>query len=240
MKCKLCDEDKKLVKAHIIPRSLYKPLLEGGQPLSVLSTSPTSRPKKSRIGIYDNEIVCQDCEKIFSPWDDYAQKVLLAEPKEEDFLIDMGQKLAFKMVADYVKLKLFFISLLWRASKSKVDFFKRINIRPSEEQLKKMILLGNPGNFDNFAVILAKFDDPLGTIFQSPFRQRFNGINFCQFYLAGYVAYIKTDKRPSPEVFREFILTPKRPLIVILRNLRHSKEFPLMKKVAKMWAPKIK
>jgi hypothetical protein len=104
-----------------------------------------------------------------------------------------------------------------------------------EQQLKKMILLGNPGDSETFAVTLAKFEDPLGTVVQSPYRHRFDSINFCQFYLAGYVAYIKTDRRPSPEIFRGITLTPDLPLIVILRDLRRSKDFPLMQKVVKMW-----
>ncbi|MEW5910812.1 MAG: hypothetical protein AB1659_13490, partial [Thermodesulfobacteriota bacterium] len=158
MKCQLCNGDGELIRAHIIPRSLYKPLFEmGGKPLSVLSSSPATHPQKSRIGFYDTEILCQNCERIFSPWDDYAQKILLAEPKEEDYWIHNGRKLAFKMEVDYVKLKLFFISLLWRAAVSNLYFFRRIDVGPFADQLKQMILKGDPGNPETFAIVLAKF-----------------------------------------------------------------------------------
>jgi hypothetical protein len=241
MKCKLCNQDRDLIKAHIIPRSLYKPLLEEGKPLSVLSSSPATHPQKSRIGFYDTEILCQECERIFSPWDDYAQKTLLSEPKQGDYFIHNGQKLAFKMEIDYVKLKLFFISLLWRAGISNLYFFKKIQIAPFEDQLKEMILKGDPGNPETFAIALAKFNEPLGTIMLDPHNGRFKdeGINYCRFYLAGYVAFIKTDKRPYPDRLKEIILSSDRPLYVILRDLRNSKEFPLMRKVARMWSPQI-
>jgi len=240
MKCKLCNEDKDLIRSHIIPRSLYRPLLEGGKPLSVLSSSQGTHPRKSRIGFYDTEILCQNCEKIFSPWDDYAQKILLAQPQEEDYFIHNGRKLAFKMEVDYVKLKLFFIALLWRAAVSNLYFFRKIEIGPFEQQLKEMILKGDPGNPVTFATVLSKFADPLGTIMLDPHNGRFkdNGINYCRFYLAGYVVFIKIDKRPYPDPLMEMILSPGHPLYVILRDLRTSKEFPLMRKVASMWAPK--
>jgi hypothetical protein len=239
MKCKLCNQEKKLIKAHIFPKSLYRPLLAGGQPLSVLSTSPASHPYKSRIGFYDTEILCQECEKIFSPWDDYVQKILLAEPKEKDYLINNDQKFAIKMDVDYAKLKLFFISLLWRASVSKFYFFQKIKLEPFEQKLKNMILKGDPGDAETFAVTLAKFEDPLGMIMPDPLRHRFDDVNYCLFYLAGYVAYIKTDKRPSAEFLKDLVMNPDRPLIIILRDLKRSKEFPLMKKVAKMWPAKL-
>ena len=238
MKCKLCNQEKRLVKAHIIPRSLYKPLLEGGQPLSVLSTFPASHPQISRIGFYDSEILCQECEKLFSPWDDYAQNILLARFQEENYLFSNGKKIALKVEVDYAKLKLFFVSLLWRASVSKFYFFKKINLKPLEELLKEMILNCDPGDAETFAVVLTKYEDPLGTVMMDPHRHRFDGINYCRFYLAGYQIYIKTDKRPSADFLKELVIRPNGPLIILLRDLRKGKEFPLMLKTAKLWRPK--
>jgi hypothetical protein len=238
MKCKLCNQEKSLVKAHIIPRSLYKPLLEGDLPLTVLPTSPTSHPQISRIGFYDNEILCQECERLFSPWDDYAQKALLAQPQRENYLFLNGEKIAFKMGVDYAKLKLFFVSLLWRASVSKFYFFKKIKLEPLEERLKEMVLNCDPGDAETFAVALTKYEDPLGTVILNPHRHRLDGINYCRFYLAGYQVYIKTDKKPSAEFLKVLVFRPDGSLIVLLRDLRKGKEFPLMLKTAKMWRPK--
>jgi hypothetical protein len=168
MKCKLCEGDEDLIKAHIIPRSLYKPLLEEGKPLSVLSTSTATHPQKSRSGFYDTEILCKKCERIFSPWDDYAQRALLSKPRKEDYFTHNGRKLAYKMEIDYAKLKLFFISLLWRAGISNHYFFKKIRISPFGDQLKQMILKSDPGNPETFAVVLAKFNESLGTIMLDP------------------------------------------------------------------------
>ena len=234
MMCKLCRQNKQLIEAHIIPRSLYKPLQDGSGSPRIGSNKPGFYPKRSPIGVYDKQLICGDCEKFFSPWDDYAQELLLRRLVESNYITSDGEKLAYQVKdVNYRKLKLFFVSLLWRAAASKQEFFTRIQVGPFEEKLKQMILNGDPGDPETFAVCLAKFDDPLGTIMLDPHCERWFGINYCRFYLAGYVTYIKVDKRPPAEFMDDFILAPNRPLLVILRNLRASKEFQLMKQLVK-------
>jgi hypothetical protein len=161
----------------------------------------------------------------------------LARPQRDSYLFMNGVKIALKMDVEYAKLKLFFLSLLWRAAVSKLFFFKKIMLEPLQEELRGMILKCDPGDTETFAVVLAKFEDPLGTVMMDSHRDRFDKINYCRFYLAGYVAYIKTDKKPSAEFLKELVISPNGPLIVILRDLKKSKNFPLMLKIAKMWRP---
>lgn len=234
MMCKLCRQKKQLVEAHIIPKSLYKPLQDRSGTPRIGSNKSGFYPKRSPIGIYDKHLVCDDCEKLFSPWDHYAHELLLGKLVDTNYITSGGERLAYQFKeVDYGKLKLFFISLLWRAAVSKQEFFARIEVGPFEQKLRQMILNNDPGDPETFAVCLAKFDDPLGTIMLDPDRQRWFGVNYCRFYLAGYVAHIKVDKRPPPEFMEDFILVPNRPLLVIFRNLRTSREFNLMKKLAK-------
>jgi hypothetical protein len=234
MKCKLCGKDKKLVKAHIIPEALYKPLLDRGRPLKILSNIPGVHPKKSHVGIYDMGILCRECETIFSPWDDYAQKLLLAKPIPENYRTQNGQKLAYEIAGvDYAKLKLFFISVLWRASVSRQQFFSRVSVGTFEPQLKQMILESNPGDADTFAVTLAQFDHPLGTAMLDPHPDKHFGISYYRFYMAGYIAYIKADARPAPDFMGLLKLRPDKPLTILLRDLEGSKDFQVMQDIVK-------
>jgi hypothetical protein len=190
--------------------------------------------KKSPVGVYDTGIVCAQCESIFSPWDDYAQKLLLAKPIEDQYVIKDGQKIAYVETGiDYAKLKLFFISLLWKAAVSNHYFFSRVNVGPFEPQLRRMILKGDPGDPDTFAITVAKFEDSLGTILMNPHPERWRDINYYRFYLAGYMAYIKVDRRPTPDFMGELALNPERPLFIILRDLKTSKDFKVMQNIAR-------
>jgi hypothetical protein len=57
--CKLCKQDPKPVKAHIIPRRFWEP--DPIEPLRMLTNIKGQHMKRSRIGIYDSTIVCEAC-----------------------------------------------------------------------------------------------------------------------------------------------------------------------------------
>jgi hypothetical protein len=136
MICKLCGKDEKLIKSHIIPESLWPHRKHGGKQ-KVYSSLSKHYPKRSQKGIYDTAILCENCEKLFSPWDDYAQTLLLSDI-EKNYIIENGKIVCFEIKDyDYHKLKLFFISLLWRASVSTHEFFQGVKANKFENQLKK-------------------------------------------------------------------------------------------------------
>ena len=233
--CKMCSETRSLIKAHVIPRSFFKQLNDGSGALKVAANKPGTYPRTSPAGVYDNELVCGRCEELFAPWDGYAQKLLL-EPYNDSWYIELeSQRYAYVFQeVDYRRLKLFFVSLLWRASTSAEGFYERIRLGPFEDSAKHMILENDPGETERFAVILARFEDPLGRTMLGPDRTKLFDINYCRFYLAGYVAYVKVDQRKSPDSLQEILLCKGRPFAVILRDFRTSKELVALRKLAKI------
>jgi hypothetical protein len=189
-------------------------------------------PKRAPIGVYDTQILCKDCESIFGDWDNYAQDLLREEPKNSSPILNGSQVLGYEINSyNYDSLKLFFISISWRASVSAQPFYQRIHLGPYEEIAKNFIEQRDPGSENDFSVTLAKFDHPLGQTILDPHLERRNGVNYIRFYLGSYVAYIKTDKRKAPEPLLDFILKRNQPLIIIGRDLEQSKELPLIKKI---------
>ncbi|OIP98847.1 MAG: hypothetical protein AUK35_09595 [Zetaproteobacteria bacterium CG2_30_46_52] len=229
-KCKLCLQDRKLVKSHIIPLSMFKNMYSEGSVVKVYSRN-SPYPKKVPLGEYDR-IICDSCEASFSGWDDYAHKLLLQEYKEKFFIKNSnGEKKAYRLVdVNYSLLKLFFMSLLWRVSVSERPIFSRVKIGGYREQLRKYISGSpnpDPRSQDEFSVILTRYNDEIGSnIMMDPHQQRFGHVNFIQVNFAGYVAYIKVDKRraPAPAPINAFLLKPNGPLIVGLRSFIESKE----------------
>lgn len=237
MRCKLCLEQKKLVKAHIIPKSFYKPMRKGTTAPRITSDSRRFNPRKVPTGVYDQTIVCQECEGRFQAWDDYAAKLLLSpSTKIEDFFDEVGRKLAYRIdnVA-YGKLKLFFMSVLWRVSVSSHLFFSQVRLGTHEATLRAMILNKDPGDENAFSVVLCRFDQSLAQHFLLyPHRQRHDGINIIRLYLSDYIAEIKVDKRMPPGFMVPLLLTPDKPLWVIIRELKSSNEYEVMRKIAKV------
>lgn len=237
MACKFCSEDKKCIKAHIIPNSLYQPIFNDKKGMLLLSNKHKTYPKKQHIGIYDTNIVCEECERLFSKPDNYAKSFFSADINDDDFIIDNNEKIAYIIRNyDYHNLKLFFISLLWRASASTQPFFSNVNIGPFENQIKDMIERNDPGDENTFSATLTRYDNHLASRTQlDPFRYKWDGINYYTFYLRGWKCYIKVDQHPAPEIMRDFMAKPNQPLIVLYLNFKESIEINYMKKMAKFF-----
>jgi hypothetical protein len=73
VKCKRCSEERKLVKAHIVPRSFYMDLRARDEYLNVVPANPTERIAISRIGDYDQNILCHECDQFLGVFDDYGK-----------------------------------------------------------------------------------------------------------------------------------------------------------------------
>lgn len=240
MACKFCLEDKKCIEAHIIPNSLYEPIFNDKKGMLIISDESKNYPKKQHTGIYDNKIICEKCERLFSKPDDFAKSFFSADILEESFIKHNNEKLPAYIIKDYDyhNLKLFLISLLWRASASTQLFFSKVNVGPFENQIKEMIKNNDPGDENTFSVTLTRYDNILASrTGLSPFREKWSDsdINYYIFYLCGWKCYIKVDQRPAPEIMRDFMAKPNQPLIILYLNFRKSSEITDMKKIAKLF-----
>ena len=110
MNCKGCGEDKKLIKAHIIPEAFFMGLRFGNDEVPlIISGKSGEHPKRSPIGEYDKNILCHDCEGVFQKLDDYGARVLL-EKKFKHIPHNVKGVTQFFRVEniDYLFLKKFF------------------------------------------------------------------------------------------------------------------------------------
>jgi hypothetical protein len=104
-------------------------------PLAILSGAPSSRPLRSPQGVYDSNILCEECDNEFGKLDQHGCETLLeaegipiaGEGDTKGFIYDK---------ADGSKLISFITSVAWRASKSKHDYFNRVFVGKYEELLQ--------------------------------------------------------------------------------------------------------
>ena len=232
MKCKFCGSESALIKAHVIPAGFFRRIQQGKKPLEMITNRAGEHNKKSPVGVYDPTIVCKKCEAIWQDWDNYAQRLLADEPLNGRVRHRGSQKICY-IVDDfeYAKLKLFFISTLWRASVSNQKFFARVSLGRFEDIAKEHIVNRDPGNSDSFSVVLSKFDHPLAKGILDPYMYVNSGVNYLRLYLAGYIADVKVDHKPTPEPLSKIVIAQNRPLYVICRDFRKSKELDLIKKL---------
>jgi len=236
MICKGCGKEKQLIKAHVIPASFFLGLRDGEKPTKIISNTPSVYPKKSYIGVYDKNILCRECEDQFQDLDDYGCKVLIRNEAHLEKLHHNGRLVGYRINdINFEKLKIFFISVLWRASISTNYFFKDIDLGALENQAKQIIWKRHIPGIHDFSFVLSKFDDDgAGRTILNPHQERWFSVNYYRFYLYGYILYIKADSRKTPEKWAEFIPEEENLIVISRGNMRNAKEYELMLQTASM------
>lgn len=144
-KCKLCGEEKRLIDAHIVPRCFY-PKLPSGEPHYFL-TIDGNRPSRSWTGVYDQNLLCEDCDRALGVFDQYACELLLPWPSRDALLRESNGLIAkgkdtryagYRLFPDVDKLQLFAASLVWRTATSARKEFK---IAPESSFFRKAEML---------------------------------------------------------------------------------------------------
>jgi hypothetical protein len=225
--CKLCKNEATLIKAHVIPKSFWE--IDASQPTPRMVTNTEGAfPKRIPIGVYDQTIVCEPCERSFSDYDSYAAHLFLSRFHEFEEIRDDNTRLTgyvFSKAWDYSLLKLFAIAVLWRASVSSHSFFRRVRLGEFEEKACEMLLRRDPGDMATFATLFSVWDDA-DPFMMDPCAGRWDGgVRYYRFYLGRFVAYIKVDRRPFPDPLAKAVLSPNGPLHIISREFAASKDF---------------
>lgn len=224
--CSLCLDSTKLIKAHIVPESFYEPLRARGTPRE-FSTEPGAFPKKRPIGVYDKTILCAHCDNFMGRWDGYAAELLCKPLESFGSVEDLKAQQFFCLErVDYVKLKLFFVSLIWRAHLSTQPFFEQVNLGPFAGVARKMILDEDPGEPNTFGVSMVRYEDPLAEATMNLAEViRFEGIKCYRLNIPNYAILVKVDRRPYPADRLGFLLTPDTPFFIGLFEYRGSRLF---------------
>lgn len=234
--CLLCGECKPLCqKSHIIPRRIYA-LIKLNSQESLKIYSQQSKSKQSQSGIQDKDILCSDCEQIFGVWDKYAQKLLknLKNGEHSHNIFNPSPSIKYIEIKnfDYKKLKLFFMSVLWRASLTKDTFFKNINLNDQwQSKLTEMLKRQDHGSEDEFSIIITMYEGIEANCMPLPQRKRGkDGINFYDFRLANFSCLIKVDNRKFSDNLKNSIMAEDRPLIIYCKDYKKTQEYGILLK----------
>ncbi|BAU63991.1 hypothetical protein STA3757_13600 [Stanieria sp. NIES-3757] len=226
-KCLFCGKNKKLIKAHIIPKKFYQNIKIGKKAARIYTQKKKS--KQSQSGIYDSNILCKECDnEIFGVWDKYAQKLLIQDFANNKYQSNSVLDVNYIQIDhfDYQKLKLFFMSVLWRASITQDSFFQHVHLNGWETQLKNMLLTKNPGTEDQFSTIIILYEGLEANCMPSPRRcKTIDGINCYKFRLDKYCFLIKVDQRRFPSSLKSAILRPIHPLIIMYQDYKTTEEY---------------
>jgi hypothetical protein len=174
-------------------------------------TMDGEQPAKKRMnGWYDSRLVTRNGEDILADLDNYAinsfrkKGLLFSERRDngatiEGFVPFPSEALSGVFEIDGVdsyRLKLFGISLLWRAAETHLPEFSHIKLGITEREEIKAILLGRymPKHFE-YTVVIGAFDNSYDWTDRNPDNIRLLGTKFVRWCTNGVIIYVALRRR---------------------------------------------
>jgi hypothetical protein len=205
--CKLCHHARQLRKSHIIPECLYRPVYDAKHRALHFQLGD-ARPRLAQLGLTER-LLCDDCEQAFGR----LERPLCAAIRAHRFLparLPTGRITLDNL--DYSGLKLFALSVVWRASVSSLYACAQVSLGPHENVIRQMLLTGDAGPWDRYPVyglVLRVPDEPrpATNFIMPPCRTRKFGVRTYVFAAAGCAWHVVVSSHdPNDKRFHTIAL----------------------------------
>jgi hypothetical protein len=184
--CKLCLKDRILQESHIIPEFLFKALYDEKHRFFALSSAIEKKNVLLQKGPRER-LLCRDCEGILARYEHYAHSVLSTYQN-----LHIRMPWGIRENVDYLKFKVFQLSLLWRAGVSDLDFFEEVKLGRHQERLRQMILDGDAGRPCDYGALLfipvTMKGGTVSDLIMSPSKRKIGG-HTCYVFMLGSAAW---------------------------------------------------
>lgn len=165
--CKLTLKEGAFVKAHLIPKALTYPEQKG---LPFFQWKSGATPTRRWSSWYDQHLVIRDGEDILTEFDTWAitelrkQKLIWSSWGKKRTLGSLhstanGMTWGVRKIktVNPIKLRLFFLSLLWRAASTDIPEFSEVQIPDNDlEALRLMLVFRRPGPISFYPVTITQ------------------------------------------------------------------------------------
>ncbi len=213
MICQLCLQDTTLLKrSHIVPRFMYKSLLEKDRKLVNVNLNNLQQKKYMQTGYTEANLLCAECDnEILGSLERFASNHIYMQPSVNSGVTRVNYGGNHEHIPyiryenlDYVQTKLFFLSILWRCHISKNIFFSEVNLGFHSDIIRKMILESNPGKDDDYEVILILIETDNARPSKSvidPSKIKKNGNTFYVFHINEIMYHFNISKHNKLDLF---------------------------------------
>jgi hypothetical protein len=168
--CKLCGESKELCTSHIFPDFVYRTMKTENRLLAINGAGRGDPVRIIQTG-YTEPLLCRACEALLNTrYEQPAQNfwwALSGEPTAPDITVEplaLDGRASIMRGFDYKSIKLFFISLLWRAGVSTRYEFSCVSLGPHEPRLRAMLLNEDPGTARDYPCCVLTLSNDSQTI----------------------------------------------------------------------------
>ena len=147
--CPLCQNESILCDSHIVPKGFFEEVRAGGRPVVVSAMRKFF--KQAQAGLHEY-MLCPTCESdLGENYDKYAIDILrdgragASVQTNNDSFVLQG--------VDATRLRLFVLSVFWRAHHAKLPPLENVNIgHKAEEDIRSMHNTGSPPPRNSYSV----------------------------------------------------------------------------------------
>lgn len=155
--CRLCLVQAPLRQSHIIPEWCYRCIYDHKSRAFRIATDLQKSATYIQKGPRE-ELLCDRCEQKLAVYEKYVREIIIGPRKLNH---NRSQRALRLTGVDYSKLKLFQLSILWRAGISQLVDFHNINLGAHAETIRKMLNHEQPGDSTDYGCMMSAlfYDD---------------------------------------------------------------------------------
>jgi hypothetical protein len=222
MNCFLCRRDTGVVESHIIPEFLYQTLYDSKHRFHHISLVPSERNRYIQKGLRE-KLLCEACEQRLSVSEHYMSRLLNGGVPAK---VHQGGDYIHLSELDYKKLKLFQLSILWRAGVSSLPAFSQVKLGSHEPRIRAMLLSEDPGAAADYGCIMSALmngNEIQTGIFVTPTWVRIDGQMAYRFVFGGLIyVFVVSSTIPAKAVVDAFA-QPEGTAFVLLTQMSEMK-----------------
>jgi len=211
MSCRLCLQERPLCKSHVVSEFLFRPFYDKNHRYIEVTDVRKGRVRRGQSGYWDR-LLCSDCETKINRFEKHSRRLFTDRLP----LATLGRvRMREFPQLDYRLLKLFFLSVLWRASVTGLPVFKHVSLGPHEEKIRLMLSSEDAGSAEDYPTLffILHFDGAhFRDLMPAPTYMRVQGRKCYRLVLTGFVVLIFVSKQSVPGAFPHVVWGPDRPV----------------------------
>jgi hypothetical protein len=222
MPCALCLSKEPLKLSHIVPEFMFKHsgMYDAVHRFNAISRDPDQNNRTFQKGLRER-LLCGDCEESFSNFEAYACSVLYTGTIPN---ATIQGDIMFLAGLEYRRLKLFFMSLLWRFAVTTLEAYRGMDLGVRHcERLRNLLVAGTPGDFLTYPCFITAVT--LGGKFLSDFilppsLGKIDGQHFWSVVVSGFLFTFAVANQPAPPLYRHSFLQSDGSMAIQIRDAR--------------------
>ena len=220
--CKLCHQFRPLCDSHALPDSAFKYIFRNSEGKAIVVIDDEKTPAQYSSDSWDVPLLCVECEgKLNEQYDSYGIAVFRGQVGVSTRLAD---GIHFSGI-DRQRLRMFFLSILWRISISPHESYGNIDLPVEWEDALHNALEHDkklPSSVFTVAVYRLKDSSPtkgftnetLRSFITAPFARQFSGFKSVCFLFFGFMVEVFLPKLPSAFKGRAGVLVGNSPVFL--------------------------